>query len=226
MVNFFKFTYLNRIFLYNILATFPVAVLIPPPAYAQINQGINEIAFAAKMERLTEKLWKYKEKKDSNKLLDTMLDMKLEVEHHTGNKFDLEKEINKSEYEIKKQGIKVPKKDFQIVRKAIIKKEKKANQRALCMACYFKECPSINFEEYETIYLAAHGDKNQEEQDVKELPLRLTIGITMILAGGFLCFTRIPACVTYGQQIAAAGVTFAIEGYVNRKDEDNKNHDK
>jgi hypothetical protein len=229
MVYFFHPYKFNRIFLCGVLTTFSVAVLTPPPAYAQINIGLNDVAFAVRMEKLVEKLWKYKEKQDSNKLLDTMLDVKLETEGYTGTAINLDKEIDKAEAEIKRKGGKVPKKDLEKVRKAIKNKAKKSNQRAMCMASYLEDAPSMNFQEYEFLYKAAHGhDKEkEEEQDIKELPMRLTIGITMILAGGFLCIvgTRIPVCMEYGKQVAAAGVTFAIEGYVNRQDED-KNKDK
>lgn len=64
---------------------------------------------------------------------------------------------------------------------------------------------------------------------MRDLPIRLSIGISMILAGGFLCgvgvMLKIPTCVTYGEGLVIGGVNFAIDGYANRQEED-KNKDK
>lgn len=220
MVCFFNSNHLNRLFLYGLLTTFPLAVLTPPPAYAQID--FNKVAFAVKMEKLVEKLWKYKERGDSEKLLETMLDVKLEVEGYSGVKINLDAELDKTERELKKQKTKIPKKDFQLVRSFIKNKEKKANHRAMCMESYMLETPGISYAEYEFLYRAANEEGKDQEQEKQELPMRLAIGITMMLAGGFLCILGIefPICMEYGKQVAAAGVTFAIEGYVNRQDED------
>lgn len=221
MVNLLNSSFANRIFLYSILTTFPVAVLTPPPVYAQFDIGIDDINFGLRIEKDIEKLWKYLDREDSNKLLDAMIDIKIDTEGYLKCSFDIDKELDKAEIELKKSGGKFSKKDLKAVRKAIKKKVSKAHQRSLCMASYLQENPSISFAEYEVTYELSNKEK-EDEQEVKDLPLRLTIGVTMILAGGFLCTVgvvgKIPACVSYGKEIAFAGAAFAIDGFVDGKE--------
>lgn len=231
MVNIFNSSKINSLLLSSILVIFSLAVLTPPPCHAQWFDNItpNDIAFGIRIEKLIEKVWKYKDKGDSDKLLDTMVEIKQVVEGHTGKKIDLDKQIDQVEVELKNKGAKVPKKDLKALRKRIKSKEKKANHRALCMASYIEDpSPSYSFEEYETLYRAAHGnpDRQDEEQQAAELPLRLTIGVTVALCGLFLCFVPIPICKAWGADLMKAGVTLAVEGYVNRQEEDKDKKDK
>lgn len=221
MVNLLNSAVANRIFLYSVLATFPLAVLTPPPAYAQFEIGLEDINFGLRIEKHIEKLWKYLDREDSNKMLDTMIDIKIDTEGYLKCNFDIDRELDKAEIELKKAGGKFSKKDLKEVRKAIKKRVNKSQKRSLCMSSYLQEKPSISFAEYEAIYELSNKEK-EEEQEVKDLPIRLTIGVTMILAGGFLCTVgvvgKIPACVNYGKEIAFAGAAFAIDGFVDGKE--------
>jgi hypothetical protein len=223
MVRFFKSSTFNRLLLCGVLTTFSVAVINPLPTYAVT---LNDIAFWTRMEKLIEKMFKYRDKQDSNKILDIMFEIKTEVEGYTGTRIDFDTEFSKAKANIKKQGVKVPEKDFAKVREALKNKEKKANQRMMCRAAYLEDASAMSFRDYEVLYRAAqrHDKDKDQEEEKQELPMRLTIGITMILAGGFLCIAgttlRMPACVEAGKGLASAGVSFAIEGYVNRQDED------
>jgi hypothetical protein len=206
-----------------------VAVITPSPAYAIT---FNDIAFWTRMEKLVEKMWKYKDKKDGNKIIDTMLEIKMEVEAYTGILIDLDKEFSKARSDIKKQGGKVPEKDFEKIRKAINKKEKILYHRNMCVATYLEDAPNISFQDFETLYMAARNahDREEGEQEVKDLPWRLAVGISMILGGGFLVVAgtllRMPICVEAGKDLAAGGVFFAVEGYHDgqeeKKDKNNK----
>lgn len=104
MVNFCSPLTLNRILLCGVLTTFTMAVVTPPPAYAQI--GLNDIAFWTRMEKLVEKMWKYKDKKDGNKIIDTMLEIKMEVEGYTGKKLILIKRSAKQNPILKNKELK------------------------------------------------------------------------------------------------------------------------
>ncbi len=229
MASLFNASNVNRILLCGVLTTFTMAVVTPPPAYAQI--GFNDIAFWSRMEKLIEKMWKYKDKQDGDKILDTMLDMKLEVENYTGQIIDLDKEFSKAKSEIKKQPVKISDKEFEKVRKAIKKKEKKAQNRALCIAAYLEDVPNLSFQEYEFIYNEARGhhEKEDEEKELKDLPWRLAVGVSMILGGGFLVIAgnvlKFPACVQTGKELAMGGVFFVVEGY-NEGKEDQKEREK
>ncbi|CUI18099.1 putative membrane protein (plasmid) [Candidatus Protochlamydia naegleriophila] len=116
-------------------------------------------------------------------------------------------------------------KEFDKVRKAIKKKEKKAQNRALCIAAYLEDAPNLSFQEYEFIYNEARGhhDKEEEEKELKDLPWRLAVGVSMILGGGFLVIAgnvlKIPVCVQTGKELAMGGVFFVVEGYNNGKED-------
>lgn len=95
----------------------------------------------------------------------------------------------------------------------------------MCMTCYMEDAPSMSFSEYEVLYKTArgHGDKEDEEQELKDLPWRLAVGISMVLGGGFLVVTgtllKMPVCVELGRDLAAGGVFFVVEGYNDGKEE-------
>lgn len=100
------------------------------------------------------------------------------------------------------------------------------------MAAYLEDAPSMTFEEYEFLYNAAkgHDREDKEDQELRELPTKLAYGVTMILAGGFLCgvgvLLKMPPCVTYGEALIIGGVNFAIDGYAGRVDEDKERNNK
>ncbi|CUI18136.1 conserved putative secreted protein (plasmid) [Candidatus Protochlamydia naegleriophila] len=235
MVSLYKSATFNKLLLSSVLVTFSLAVVNPSPAYAQINIGMNDITFALKMKDLVDKAWKYKDRQDVTKLLDTVFEIKVETEAYSGVKINIDQELDKAEKELKKQaGNKIPNKDIQAVRKYIKKKEKKAHQRAMCMAAYIQDSPpGMTFEDFEFSYLAAHGHDKEDKDDkeMKELPVKLAVGISMMLAGGFLCgvgvLLKIQPCITYGEALVIGGVNFAIDGYASKSEEDkNKEKDK
>lgn len=90
MANIFNSPKLNNIVLCGILATFSMAILTPRPCYSS-NVSINNVAFGVRIEKLVEKVIRYKDKGDSNKLLDTMMDIKNEVQGYTGVAIKLNK---------------------------------------------------------------------------------------------------------------------------------------
>lgn len=107
MYRFFNFICFKRLVLSSILCAFPLAVITPPSIYGQINLNLNAIDFGVKMQKLIDRAWKYYNKKDSDSLLDVILDIRAEVEAYTGNKINIEKEIDKIETNLQKKGLKV-----------------------------------------------------------------------------------------------------------------------
>ncbi|PJD96133.1 MAG: hypothetical protein CK425_06945 [Parachlamydia sp.] len=186
----FKSMYFNNVLLSCVLIAFSLAVITPPPAYAQVN--LNDVNFGIRIQKLKGQVWKYKNKLDSNKLLDTVLEIRSEIEAYTGHKFNLDKELDRIEKESKKKGSKVSKTEFNRVRKLIKSEEKKKHKRAAYIASYLDEAPSISFDEYEELCLAAaHGQNQGQAQE--EIPIKLFIAITLLLGGSFLMFAA-PIC--------------------------------
>lgn len=83
---FFKFISFKRLVLSSVLCTFPLAIVTPPPVYALFDVNFNDINFGVKTQKLIDKVWRYYNKSDANGILDAILELKSEVESHTGKK--------------------------------------------------------------------------------------------------------------------------------------------
>lgn len=192
MDGFFESHKLHNLVLSSILYTFPLAVLTPPPTYGQVN--VNDIGFGLKLQKLIDKAYKYYDKLDSNNLLDVVLEIKSEIESHTGKKIDVSKEIDKIESELKKKGGKPPKDVFKKFKDLVKKKEKKNHHRVLCMEAYFFDQPNMSFEDYEFLYRSAKPDQGNENGNVQnEPPLKFVVAVSLVLGGAFVMFAT-PIC--------------------------------
>lgn len=222
MVNIFRSSRLNALCLCSTLTVFSVSTVPQLHAFSsyQMNVGLNDIAFGFKIEKLIEKINKYKDKMDSNKLLETMIELKVEVEGYTGQKINLENQLDQIEKEIKKDGGKLKKDEFKKIRKIIKDKEKRSNHKAMYMA----DCMAYGIEyntEIECLnFMAKHGHDMDEEKEEVVLPIRVTIGVTVALCGLFLMFVPIPICQAHGPTIMRTGVALAVEGTFNRVEQD------
>jgi hypothetical protein len=175
VVSVFRFSQLNNVVLSSVLIAFPLAVLVPPPAYSQINIGFNDINFGVNMQKLIDKAWKYYNKEDGDSLVDVLLDIKKEIETYRGITINLEKEIDKVENDLRKKGHKAPKEVFKKYKSLLKKKDKKKHTRALCMEAYFLEAPNMTFDDYEMLHLAASRKQDKEEEIKEPLPLSLIL---------------------------------------------------
>ena len=120
---------------------------------------LNDIGFAIRVEKLIENINRYREKKDSNKLLEKMFELKMEVERYTGQRIDLDKEIDRVEHDIKKNGGKFKKDEMNNVRKIIKSKEKRVTHKMMYMAtCQEYDLP-YNAEEEYFMFMAKHSDE-------------------------------------------------------------------
>jgi hypothetical protein len=225
MGNIFHFTKFNRVFLCGTLIAFSL-VNIPTPCYSQNNVGVNDVAFAYRIEKLLEKVKRSADKNDSNKLIDLMLDVKREVEVYSGTSIDLDKQLDAVEAEIRKKGTKIPKAEFKELKKILKKKEKKVHLRAL----YLEKCllnPEIPYSlEEELLFYEKHGHDDKEEIELI-LPIQLTVGVTVALVGLFIIVTPVipppikvwgKDMVVYGVGIAAEACYSAYDGNKNKKD--------
>ena len=160
-----------------------MAILTPPPVYAQINRGFNDINFGPNIQKLIDKAWKYYNKQDGDSLIDVLLDIKGQIESYRGIKINLEKEIDKAEAELRKKGHKAPKEVFKKYKILLKKKEKKNHHRAVCMQAYFIDAPNMSLDEYENLHLAAVVKKhdNKEDEPKKSLPFKFILGVSLVL---------------------------------------------
>lgn len=210
MVGFLRLNQYNRMVLSSLLLTFPLAVLTPSPAYAEVNISSNDIKFGIAMQKLIDKAWKSYGKQDGDSLVDILLDIKDQVESYRGIKINLERELDKAEAELKKKGHKAPKEEFIKYKKVLKTKENKNHHRSLCMEAYFLDAPNMNFDQYETLHLAAdeHAYKNEEEGPKDLLPFKFVLGVSLMLCGAFVMFAT-PVCPIFGP----AGETMMLTGF-------------
>jgi hypothetical protein len=184
--------------------------------------NLNDVAFIARIEKLYEKVKRYKDKLESEKLIETMFDIKMEVEGYTGKKIDLENHLNQIEKEAKKKGAKFKSGEIKQIAKMLKKKGKKRNHKAL----YLYECNIYNipFDQLECDYLyqASKHDKKDEKEDKEEIevPLRLSVGVTASLCGYFLGFVPHPYCQAASKFLIGIGLEMCVEAAVSRTEEE------
>ncbi len=218
MANIFNSPGISRIFLCSALTAFTMTTVSVPLQATQRTVNINDIGFAVRIEKLIEKVKCYQKKSDSSKLIDTMFDIKTEVEGYTGQRINLDNQLDQVEHDIKRSGGKLKNDDMKQVRKLIKKKEKRSNHKAMYIAACLEYNLPYNAEEEHCLYMARRV--NDKEEDDIYIPLRVTIGITVALCGLFLTFVPIPICKLWGPDLMRAGVVLAVEGTINRVEED------
>ncbi|KIC74843.1 hypothetical protein DB44_AA00020 [Candidatus Protochlamydia amoebophila] len=189
---------------------------MPSPAYS-FDVNLNDINFIIRIEKLIEKMNRYKDRLDSDGLIGVLLDIKHEVEGYTGKKFDIEKELKGIEKEINKQGGKFKKGELKAIGEKFKKKEKKHHHKAQFIADCINYGIEYDVELEHLTFMARHG---QDKQDIElDIPIRLTVGVTIALCGVFLFFVPIPLCQAWAPRVITAGVGIAADGCMNRMEE-------
>lgn len=223
MVNIFNTAKFNSVLLCGTLVAFSMTTISVPCHAAQgFNVNLNDVAFGIRIEKLVEKIIKLKDKGDSKRLIETMVEVKQAVEGYTGQNINLDKQLDQVENDMRKSGAKYSKTDMKKLRSILKKQDKKGAHKALCMELRMLDPDlQMSIQDEQMLYMAKHAnDKDQKEDQNADLPLRLTIGVTVALCGLFLCFVPIPMCKAWGADLMKAGVALAVEGYVNRQEED------
>lgn len=225
MVNFLQSPKLNRVLVSCVLASFTLTTL-PAPVYSLPNFsgiGFNDVRFVMRIEKLIGKINKYRERGDCDKLLETMIDLKIEVEGYTGKKINLDKELSQIEKDIKAGGGKLEKDEMKRIRKIIKQKEKRVSHKAMYMASCLELDLLFDAKEEHSLFLTMYSqDKDKDDNKEVCVPLRVTIGVTVALCGLFLFFVPFPPCKVWGPELMKAGVALAIEGTINRAEENEK----
>lgn len=191
-----------------------------------VNINLNDIAFVARIEKLVERVQRYKDKLESGKMIEVMLEIKTEVEAYKGKKIDIESQLDQIEKDAIKQGAKFKKGEMKQIRSLLKKNEKKHNHKTL----YLAECDmhDIPFDQIECDFLykvaSKHDKKEDKEED--EIPLRVTIGVTASLCGYFLSFIPHPYAQTASKVLIAAGIEMTVEGTITRVEENQQKEKK
>lgn len=214
MANFLKSRICNSMVAYLTIASFSTALLTPPPLMAAPNGGLNlnDINFGIKIEKIYEKVKRAIDKGETNKIVDYMFDFKQEVEQYTGKKIDIDKSIDQAEKEAKANGQKIDSKYLKAIKKEFHKNDKKHEHRAVWFAeCAELDIPYTTFEadaNFEMNYMMAESAKGHGKDHVKieEVPVTITVGITIALCGLFLWFVPLPGCQVAGTYLLNTGI--------------------
>lgn len=234
MGNIWKSLKLNTFVLSSTLGVFTLSSITPLYAVQRKEINLNDIGFSMRIEKLVEKINHFRDKADSEKLLEAMFELKMEIEGYTGKKIDLDKSLDQVERDVKSKGGKVDKSVMKKVRKDLKKHEKRFNHKAL----YTSNCIEFNLPynaqeeqllfDNELIIEAKKQDKDKDKNKEEEvcIPLRVTIGVTITLCGIFLIFVPIPICKQYAPYLIETGMAFLVdEGITEWEDKDKNKKD-
>lgn len=216
MEYFRKHHYFHAFFIYLLLVAIPSVTICAPCPAAQVNPQFVALAF--KVEAIVRKIKKLKKSPDSKKALDIMLELKNDIQFATGKYIDMDVYLNAVFDEMKYNNVGLTKKDIATVRKAIEKKVNRKSHREEWMAkCIEENTPFLELEEdYE--YASKH--KGQEEANLDDMPVRVTVGVIIALCGLFIMFIPDLGCKLYGGEIMTFGIALATEGVCDRVQED------
>jgi hypothetical protein len=214
MANFLKSRICNSMVAYLAIASFSTALLAPPSLMAVQNGGLNlnDINFGIKIEKIYEKVKRANDNGETNKIVGYMFDLKQEVEEYIGKKIDIDKSIDQAEKEARAKGQKIDSKYLKAIKKEFHKNDKKHKHRAVWFAqCADLNIPYITFEadaEFEMNYMMAKSTKGhgKDEVQIQEVPVTITVGVTIALCGLFLWFIPLPGCQVCGTYLLNTGI--------------------
>ncbi|HEY4832139.1 MAG TPA: hypothetical protein VIH61_06220, partial [Waddliaceae bacterium] len=220
----FARNYINRAILSGVLGVFSVTYAIPLPALTA-QYTLNDAAFVIRMEKLISKLMKLEKSDNKDKMYNTIVDIKAEIENSYGVSLDIGKGVHQVEQLIKNAGFTPLKKEFDAMRKALKKKDKKRKKHVQYVASTMHlEGYEFN-EDDEMLMMEGKHDKDKDREDNKEeeadVPAQLVFGVTLTLCGVFLMAIPIPACKLWGERMIQSGV-LVCGNYICGKIEDDK----
>lgn len=209
MVNFLKPHVYNNLVACLTTIAFTTAIIVPPPVHAAgVNIDLRAINFGINMEKIVEKVKKCIDKGETNKIVGYMFEIKEQVQQYTGQKIDMNKYIDQVQREAKAKGQKINDAHIKQIKKWFGDKDKKHKHRAV----WFAQCAEVdipystfeadaNFDMNFTMAKAARGGDKEIE-----VPITITVGVTLSLAGLFLMFVPIPLCQTIGWYVMDTGI--------------------
>lgn len=188
MANLFKHYIFNNLVACSTAFAFATTIVIPIKTYAlPANLDPISINFGVKVEKTFEKIKRAIDKGDTNRIVGYMFDVKSDVEQYTGNKIDIERQIDLVQSEAKSRGQKIDDRYIKQIKKDFHKQDKKRSHRLE----WYAHCQELNipYSSYEADF---QFDENfimwkSENKDV-DVPIPILVGITVTLCGVFLVF--------------------------------------
>lgn len=232
MVNLFKPAIVNNLVAGFTAVAFTTGVMCPPQVHAVgVNLDLGAINFGVKIEKIFEKIKRCIDKGETNKIVSYMFDIKQEVEQYSGKKINISQQIDQVQREAKAKGQKIDERYIKQIKKWFEKEDKKHKHRSMWFAqCTELDIPYSAFEadyNFDMNFMMARTAKGHDKEI--DVPITVTVGVTLGLAGLFLMFVPIPICNTAGWYLLDTGIGIlgsrALEKWEDYN-QDQKNKDK
>ncbi len=175
------------------------------------------INFGVKIEKTFEKIKRAIDRGDTNKIVGYMYDVKSDVEQYTGNKIDIEKQIDLVQKEAKSRGHNIDDRYIKQIKKDFHKQEKKHKHRAE----WFAQCQELDipYSSYEAdLYFEQNFIMGKSENKDIDVPIPVLVGVTVTLCGVFLVFVPLPVCKSTGFWLINSGVSILGGDAIQRWD--------
>ena len=212
MANIFRCHHINRILLSIVLSTFAIVQAVPVYS-TQYILAKNDIEFALIIEHLMKRLVK-SHKKGTDEMIDTLVEIKCEIEKHYSCSLNLDYAFDQIQRECKKQKLVIPPKYLAWIKTKILIADKKAKSRPVCL--FEGDDALIDFDD------DIFAKKEDDEKEGKEIPALLVYGVSVTCCGVFLMLVPIPMCKLWGERMIVAGVTACANAMCTAEDERKK----
>ncbi len=168
---------------YIFLAVFSITLAIPEPV--QAKNIIKDAGFKARMVPIIAKIIEYKDSQNVNELLNTMLDLKTEIEAYTKTTFNIDTELAKIKGTLEEHGVYADL-ELKILGDAINAKTAKLKKTAKFLTDCLEDGSEITFAEPENLTMEYIQGSSPNARKLEDLPKQFTIGVMMMLSGNFL----------------------------------------
>lgn len=156
-------------------------------------------------------------------MLDSVLDIKHEIEIATGIAFPIENKMDELKKEFKNSDNTASNKYLDSLTRMIKKKEKKKNKHNQYVVTLLENGVEFNPDE-EITFFEYQSRKKDDKKDEKEInvPVRIACGVSIALCG--LLLYCLPPTRIWGKSLVGFGVALAIDGGIAEaeKEEDKK----
>lgn len=205
----------------TLLASFTLTTVVPLGAFDP-QPFYNQSVFIYKMEKLVKKLMKLENSKNINKMLDTVMDIKHEIEATCGISIDLNKSINEVKAKLHENDLKISSKKMGNILAVLKRKENN----------YLKKRSEIMEYMYlDDQYIIESKTTKEDNLDMAEdeeiqAPAQLVFGVSLTLCGVFLMVLPFPMCKPWGERLIQSGIIVCGNCLANKVEEDKQKEKK
>lgn len=224
----------NRVLYSTLLLSTPITSF----QYANAQDyvfGFEDAFTIAKITKLAHSL--VDNKHNTNKMIETIVDIKIEIERACNVRIDLNYYMNQVCAQVKAQVPEVPMDKMNIIRQRINDRIRRVN----CNLEYiddvkYLEGYEINDDDFDMFYLGQrppnrppnnnnmNSDDDGKGQD--EIPASLIYGVTVSLCGMFLMILPFPPCKELGKKVIVVGLSATANSICKEIDDRKKDKDK